>query len=101
MATEPTRCGCPGPYNTISSQGACDRCGVEGPLRRQAVREALASGRYRLAAEIGRAHGRQAGYGAGVEEGRRQAIEALLEREVGRRPKARERELDYELELGA
>ena len=41
--SEPTRCGCPGPDNTISKEGACDRCGVEGPDRQRALMEALAA----------------------------------------------------------
>lgn len=93
---EPTRCECPGPSNTISHEGMCPTCGVVGPDRERAVREALAAGRHRLAAEIGREQGRQTGFAAGVQEGRRQAIEARLQQELSARPKA----LDYELEAG-
>ena len=84
-ANEPARCGCPGPYNTVSSTGVCDRCGVAGPRRAEAVRDALASGLtgLRTAMELGRQEGRKAGFSAGIQEGRRQAVEALLNPDHG------------------
>jgi hypothetical protein len=99
MSVEPARCGCPGPYNTIAKEGVCDRCGVEGPDHHRALERAFASGRFKAAIAEGRQQGRQEGYRRGVEVGRRQAVEALAEREVERRPFEREKE--HEMEIGA
>jgi hypothetical protein len=91
------RCKCPGP-NDVSPRGECPSCGYVGTLREAAIRSALASGRHQLAREIGRQEGRKAGLNQGIQIGRREAIEALAEREVERDPKAPEP--DYELEAG-
>jgi hypothetical protein len=99
MATEPTRCGCPGPYNVIARDGACTTCGIEGPDRSHALRDALASKNPKPLMAEAREAGRREGYRRGVEAGRLQAVEALAEREVEQRPF--EREKVHEMEIGA
>jgi hypothetical protein len=79
---EPTRCGCPGPNNTISRQGMCPTCGVEGPDHQRVLREHLAAGNPRPMLDRARAEGRQRGYALGLKVGRLEAVEALAEREA-------------------
>lgn len=93
---EPTRCGCPGPSNTISRQGSCDRCGVAGPDHRAAVRDALASGRIHVAFEAGKSAGRDATYDEALRAARLELIEARVQQELERRPFVP----DHELEAG-
>ena len=97
MTREPTRCGCQGPYNTIARDGACMTCGVEGPARQQALREALASRNPKPLMADAREAGRAAGFRQGLQAGRLQAVEALAEREVEARP----RPFEHEMEIGA
>ena len=94
---EPTRCGCPGPSNTISRQGMCQTCGIEGPDHKAAVRDALASGRIRVAYEAGKSDGHGHAYGEALRAARLELIEARLAAELERRPKAP----DYDMELEA
>jgi hypothetical protein len=89
-AHEPTRCGCPGPYNTIAREGTCPTCGVEGPAHERALLRALASGRAQVAHEASDYEGSRQGYETGLQEGRRQALEALIERN----PRGHEIELE-------
>lgn len=93
---EPARCGCPGPNNTISRQGSCQTCGVEGPDHKAAVRDALAAGRIRVAYEAGKSAGRDATYDEALRAARQELIEARVERELEKRPFVP----DHELEAG-
>jgi predicted amidophosphoribosyltransferase len=71
-------CQCPGPHNTIAPQGYCPRCGTPGSRHAQAIRQALAARNPRPALAAARYAGWQAGYGAGLAEGRRQTLDALF-----------------------
>jgi hypothetical protein len=78
------RCRCPGDWNVIAPQGMCPRCGAEGSKHQQALREALAAGRWRAAAEDAWGRGWAGGWQAGLAEGmRRQAALEEMEREAG------------------
>jgi hypothetical protein len=74
-------CNCPGPGGraAIAPTGCCPRCGVQGSQRAAAIRDALASQNWRPALDQARAAGHAAGYRAGLAEGRRQALAALLD----------------------
>ena len=91
---EPARCGCPGPSNTISRQGSCRTCGVEGPDHRAAVRDALAAGRIRVAYEAGKSAGRDATYDEALRAARLELIEASVQEELAQRPFFPDRELE-------
>lgn len=93
---EPTRCGCPGPSNVISRQGSCERCGIEGPDHKAAVRHALATGRIRVAYEAGKSAGRDATYDEALRAARLELIEARVREELAQRPFVP----DHELEAG-
>jgi hypothetical protein len=79
MANEHCKCPSANGAAVISPTGCCDRCGVHGSKREEAIRSALASGRHQLAAEIGRYEGRRDGVETGIEIGRRQVFEALAD----------------------
>jgi hypothetical protein len=99
---EPTYCNCPAVSPTgkatISRQGMCPTCGVEGPDHQNALREHLAAGNPRPLLDRARAEGRKSGYELGKQAGHREAVEALAEREVEQRPFCHEP--DFELEAG-
>jgi hypothetical protein len=86
----------------------CTTCGVEGPRHQTALQESLAARNPKPLMAKAREAGRHEGLLNGVQIGRRQAVEALAEREVvvrrreveaTRRPF--EKEQDRELEMGA
>jgi hypothetical protein len=74
-------CHCPSPRGkaAISPTGYCPRCGVEGSRREQAMRDSLASLNLRPAIDQARDEGWAAGYRAGLIDGRREVIDALLD----------------------
>lgn len=82
-------CHCPGP-NAVAPTGCCDRCGYVGTKREAEIQSALASGRHRLATELGRQEGLLAGWRLGLERGR-------AEREANAEADALFRHGDYEL----
>lgn len=91
-ATEPATCGCPGPSNTISHTGMCPTCGVEGPDRERAVRDALASGDHKVAADLGREQGRAEAREEALQIARRELIDARVREEMATRTPQRDRE---------
>jgi hypothetical protein len=78
MTNEHCRCA-PFGRAAISPTGCCPRCGVQGSKREQAIRDALASLNLRPALDQARDDGWAAGYRAGLLDGRREVIDALLD----------------------
>jgi hypothetical protein len=102
MANEECRCPAPGGRAVISPTGCCERCGVQGSKREMAIQNALASGRTRLAAEIGKYEGRREGVALGLVLGRKEATGALLAERLGDESihPPQKSALDVEMELG-
>lgn len=73
----PEWCACR-PPGKIAPEGMCPRCDHEGSRHQAALREALAAGNWKPAADEAARLAMAEGFRLGLREGRRQAIQSLL-----------------------